>query len=113
MSHLFAGRHRRYEGIAEVYVDFLYDCWNDFGRLENAPLCAASDIAADFAIPAYADICDELERNIIGIALYESQLDRLFGESQHMAPQVRAYRRKLPVGRSESVAERYWATRPA
>jgi LmbE family N-acetylglucosaminyl deacetylase len=104
-----------YAGIVTFYEDFPYAWWEDFGRLDDLPPTAFADLPPDVAIaPEYADIGDQLERKITGIALYESQLDRLFGGKQDMARQVRAYARKVAVlGGSDSTAERYWATRPA
>jgi LmbE family N-acetylglucosaminyl deacetylase len=104
-----------YTGVVTFYEDFPYAWWNDFGRIEELPPAAFADLPTGVAIaPQYADIADQLERKIMGIALYESQLDRLFGGKQDMARQVRAYGRKVSVlGGSMSTAERYWATRPA
>ena len=52
-----------------------------------------------------------LDRKIMGIRLYESQLDRLFGSADAMADAVRGYGAKVAGlnGRS-GAAERYWAT---
>ena len=50
----------------------------------------------------------------MGITLYESQLDRLFGGEREMADAVRAYGTKAAsLGGRGGAAERYWATRPA
>jgi LmbE family N-acetylglucosaminyl deacetylase len=104
-----------YAGIVTFYEDFPFAWWNDFGRLEDLPAGVLDDVPADVAIaPEYADIGDQLERKITGISLYESQMDRLFGGTQDMARQVRAYARKVAMlGGSGGTAERYWATRPA
>ena len=104
-----------YAGIVTFYEDFPYAWWNDFGSLRDLPPRAFDDVPATVAIaPEYADISDQLERKITGVAIYESQLERLFGGKQDMARQVRAYGRKVALlGGSESTAERYWATRPA
>ena len=41
-------------------------------------------------------------------------MDRLFGGTDDMARQVRAYGRKVALlGGGGGAAERYWATRPA
>ena len=62
-------------------------------------------------MPEYADIGDQLERKITGINLYASQIERLFGGTQDMARQVRAYARKVSLlDGSNGVAERYWST---
>ena len=62
-------------------------------------------------IPGYADITDQLERKIMGISLYESQIERLFDSKREMADAVRAYGRTIAgVGEVDGSAERYWAS---
>ena len=58
-------------------------------------------------VPEYADITDQLERKIMGISLYESQIERLFDGKREMAEAVRSYgramaehRRRRRVGRA-------------
>ena len=46
-------------------------------------------------VPEYADITDQLERKIMGISLYESQIERLFDGTREMADAVRAYGRAI------------------
>ena len=101
-----------YAGIVALYEDFPYAWWNDFRRIEDLPAGALAGVPADVAItPGYADISDMLDRKIMGIRLYESQLDRLFGSADAMADAVRGYGAKVAGlnGRS-GAAERYWAT---
>ena len=104
-----------YAGIVTFYEDFPYAWWSAFGSLGDLPAGVFEELPRDVAIaPEYADIADQLERKITGISLYETQLDRLFGGTQDMARQVRAYGRKVALlGGSGGAAERYWATRPA
>jgi LmbE family N-acetylglucosaminyl deacetylase len=104
-----------YTGIVTFYEDFPYAWWGDFGHLEELPPGVFDDVPPGVAIaPEYADIGDQLERKISGIAIYESQMDRLFGGTKDMARQVRAYGRKVALlGGGSGAAERYWATRPA
>jgi LmbE family N-acetylglucosaminyl deacetylase len=104
-----------YAGIVTFYEDFPYAWWNSFGGLADLPAGVLADVPADVAIyPEYADIGDQLERKITGVAIYESQMDRLFGGTQEMARQVRAYGRRIALlGGGGGAAERYWATRPA
>jgi len=104
-----------YTGIVTFYEDFPYAWWNDFGRIEDLPRGVFDDVPADVAIaPEYADITDQLERKVTGIALYGSQMGRLFGGTDDMARQVRAHGRKVALlGGGGGAAERYWATRPA
>jgi LmbE family N-acetylglucosaminyl deacetylase len=104
-----------YTGIVTFYEDFPYAWWNDFGRIEDLPAGIFGDLPSDVAItPEYADITDQLERKITGIAMYGSQMGRLFGGTDDMARQARAYGRKVALlGGAGGAAERYWATRPA
>jgi LmbE family N-acetylglucosaminyl deacetylase len=104
-----------YTGIVTFYEDFPYAWWNDFGRIEDLPRGVFEDLPADVAIaPEYANITDQLERKITGIAIYGSQMGRLFGGTDDMARQARAYSRKVALlGGGGGAAERYWATRPA
>ncbi len=104
-----------YTGIVTFYEDFPYAWWNDFGRIEELPAGVFDGVPDDVAIsPEYADITDQLERKITGISIYASQMDRLFGGTNDMARQARAYGRKVALlGGGGGAAERYWATRPA
>ena len=65
--------------------------------------------------PGGADVSDVLERKIRGIALYESQLERLFPGESSMAEAVRGYAARVAdLGRvPNGAAERYWVTTPA
>ena len=59
--------------------------------------------------PTFADITDQLERKIMGIDLYESQIERLFDGTRAMADAVRAYGRTIAeFGEVDGSAERYW-----
>jgi LmbE family N-acetylglucosaminyl deacetylase len=104
-----------YAGIVTFYEDFPYAWWDDFGNLDDLPPGVFDDVPAGVAIsPEYADIGDQLERKITGIAIYESQMERLFGGTKDMARQVRAHGKKVALlGGGDGAAERYWATRPA
>ena len=105
-----------YAGIVTFYEDFPYAWWNDFRHLEDLPAGRLRRTCRPTSrlTPEYADIGDQLERKITGITLYESQMDRLFGGTQEMARQVRAYGRKVALlGGGGGAAERYWSTRPA
>jgi LmbE family N-acetylglucosaminyl deacetylase len=102
-------------GQTVFYEDFPYAWWRDFGQLEDLPTGALDGLPADVVLtPEYADVTDQLERKISGIALYESQLDRLFGGRREMADAVRAYGARMAgfAGRG-GASERYWATQPA
>ena len=62
-------------------------------------------------LPEYADITDQLERKIMGISLYESQIERLFDGKVEMAQAVRAYGQSLAETASVAgSAERYWTS---
>ena len=61
--------------------------------------------------PEFADISDQLERKIMGINLYESQIGRLFDGTRAMADATRAYGRAMAeLGGVDGSAERYWAS---
>jgi LmbE family N-acetylglucosaminyl deacetylase len=61
--------------------------------------------------PEYADITETVERKIQGLALYESQLDRLFGGKDQMGDAVRGFGTKVAsLGGLPGFAERYWAS---
>ena len=102
-----------YAGMVTFYEDFPYAWWNGFTRLEDLgsdPLAALPDTIS--VIPELADITDQIERKIMGISLYESQLERLFDGKIQMADAVRAYGRTLAeFGGVSGAAERYWASR--
>jgi LmbE family N-acetylglucosaminyl deacetylase len=102
-----------YAGSVTFYEDFPYAWWSDFNDLEDLPDVALDALPADVGLEAdYADIDDQIERKITGIALYDSQVERLFGSTKEMASAVRAYARKVALqGALPSVAERYWSTR--
>lgn len=99
-------------GNVVFYEDFPYAWWGGFDRLEQLPDGALDGLGGGILLaPEYADVSDQLERKIRGIALYESQLDRLFGGEREMAAAVRAYGAKTAeLGGVSGSAERYWRT---
>jgi LmbE family N-acetylglucosaminyl deacetylase len=100
-----------YAGIVTFYEDFPYAWWNDFSSIGDLGAGVMELPAGVGLMPEYADIGDQLERKITGINLYASQIDRLFGGTQDMARQVRAYARKVStLAGDNGVAERYWST---
>ena len=101
-----------YAGIVTFYEDFPYAWWNDFRGLHDLPSDPLSALPPDVSIsPEFADITDQLERKIMGITLYESQLERLFDDKLEMARAVRAYGRVIAgLGDVDGSAERYWAS---
>jgi len=61
--------------------------------------------------PEFADITDQLESKIMGISLYESQIERLFDDKRAMANAVRAHGRVIAeLGAVDGSAERYWVS---
>jgi hypothetical protein len=85
-----------YAGIVTFYEDFPYAFWNDFRGLESLPPGALDALPTDVSIlPTFADITDQLERKIMGIDIYESQIERLFDGTKEMANAVRSYGRAL------------------
>jgi LmbE family N-acetylglucosaminyl deacetylase len=101
-----------YAGIVTFYEDFPYAWWNDFRRLEDLGPSALDSLPSDLSIlPTFADITDQLERKIMGINLYQSQLERLFEGTKDMADSVRAYGRAIgELGEVDGAAERYWVS---
>ena len=102
-----------YVGRVVFYEDFPYAHWEDFGSLEDLPADALALLPSGVSLQAeFADVSDVLERKIRGIALYESQLDRLFSGVQPMAGAVRSYAARVAGLGSVNggAAERYWVT---
>jgi LmbE family N-acetylglucosaminyl deacetylase len=101
-----------YAGIVTFYEDFPYAWWNDFRRLEDLGPDALSALPGDVSIlPTFADITDQVERKIMGINLYHSQLERLFDGTKEMAAAVRTYGRAIAsLGEVDGSAERYWVS---
>ncbi len=101
-----------YAGTLVFYEDFPYAYWNDFKGLDDLGFDPLVELPDDISIrPEYADITDQLERKIMGISLYESQLERLFDGKVAMAQAVRAYGRSLAeIGSVAGSAERYWTS---
>ena len=101
-----------YTGKLVFYEDFPYAHWNEFGRLEELGPDVFAGLPDSVSLfPTYADIGDQLERKIRGIALYESQIERLFDSPRDMADAVRTYGATLGIlGEVDGPAERYWVT---
>ena len=101
-----------YAGTVVFYDDFPYAWWSDFRRLEDLGPAAFAGLPDDVGIfPTYADVTDQLERKITGIAMYESQIERLFDGPKDMAGAVRNYGRAMAeLGEVDGAAERYWVT---
>ena len=97
-------------GRVVFYEDFPYAYWNGFQSLDELPSGALEGIPAGIGLtPHYADISEELERKVRGIAMYESQIYRLFGGQREMADAVRKHAQSVgTVGRVGGPAERYW-----
>jgi LmbE family N-acetylglucosaminyl deacetylase len=97
-------------GKVAFYEDFPYAWWTGFQSIEELPKAALEGIPeGTYLTPRYADISDQLERKVRGIAMYESQLDRLFGGEKPMAQGVRQFANAIgTVGRVNGAAERYW-----
>jgi LmbE family N-acetylglucosaminyl deacetylase len=105
-----------YTRLLAFYEDFPYAWWEDFGRLEDLPGGSLAGIPADVSLTAeFADVSDQIERKIRGIALYESQMERLFTDRKAMAGAVRGYAARVgDIGRVPGgLAERYWVTTPS
>jgi LmbE family N-acetylglucosaminyl deacetylase len=105
-----------YVGRIAYYEDFPYAWWDEFTRIEDLPGGMLPGLPEGVSVaPEYADVSDMLERKIRGIALYESEIDRLFTDTKAMANAVRSHATRLAdLGRvPNGAAERYWVTTPA
>ena len=101
-----------YAGIVTFYEDFPYAWWNDFRGLADLGADPFANLPSDVSLrPEFADITDQLERKIMGINLYQSQIERLFDDTRAMADATRAYGRAMAeLGGVDGSAERYWAS---
>ena len=101
-----------YAGALVFYEDFPYAWWNDFAHLGDLDDGGLVGLPSDVGIaPQYADVGDQIESKIMGVSLYASQLERLFGGRREMARAVRAFGQKVAaLGGREGFAERYWAS---
>lgn len=102
-----------YVGKVVFYEDFPYAHWEDFGSLDDMPDDAFDWMPDGVSLQAeFADVSDVQERKIRALALYESQLDRLFGGVDEMAGAVRTFgARVADIGAVPGgAAERYWVT---
>jgi len=101
-----------YAGLVAFYEDFPYAWWTDFRDVRDLPGDPFRDLPADISlIPEFADVTDQLESKIMGVSLYESQLERLFDGTRQMADAVRSYGRAIgEVGGVAGSAERYWVS---
>ena len=105
-----------YVGQVVLYEDFPYAWWEDFGRLDDMPPGSFDGLPDGVSLTAeYADISDQLERKMRSIAIYESQIERLFDTRKAMADAVRGHAAQVgAAGRVPGgLAERYWVTTPA
>ena len=101
-----------YAGMVAFYEDFPYALWNDFRGLEGLGVDPFAALPRDVSLrPEFADITDTLETKIMGISLYESQIERLFDDKREMANAVRSHGRVIAeLGEVDGSAERYWVS---
>jgi LmbE family N-acetylglucosaminyl deacetylase len=101
-----------YAGMVAFYEDFPYALWNDFRGLEGLGADPFATLPRDVSVlPEFADITDVLENKIMGISLYESQIERLFDDKRAMANAVRSHGRVIgELGEVDGSAERYWVS---
>jgi len=101
-----------YAGMVAFYEDFPYALWNDFRGLEGLGSDPFASLPRDVSLrPVFADITDVLETKIMGISLYESQIERLFDSKREMANAVRSHGRVIAeLGEVDGSAERYWVS---
>ena len=75
-----------YAGKVVFYDDFPYAYWEQFRGIEQLEPGALASLPPDVSLfPTYADVTDVIEQKITGIAMYESQIDRLFESPKAMA----------------------------
>jgi LmbE family N-acetylglucosaminyl deacetylase len=97
-------------GIVSFYEDFPYAWWDDFHGQADMP-AAMTGLPLGTALEArYADISDVLHRKAAGVAVYGTQVPRLFGDEQRMFDDVAGYARRVAFagGVGTGSAERYW-----
>ena len=95
-----------YAGTVVFYEDFPYAYWNEFRHLGELGIDLNGALGSDVSLtPTYADVTDQEERKIRGIALYESQIERLFDDDIMMAKAV-AITAMAEYGRVDGAAER-------
>jgi LmbE family N-acetylglucosaminyl deacetylase len=101
-----------YAGMVAFYEDFPYALWNDFRGLDGLGTDPFAGLPRDVSLhPEFADITDTLENKIMGISLYESQIERLFDGTSEMANAVRSHGRVIAeLGDVDGSAERYWVS---
>jgi len=101
-----------YAGMVAFYEDFPYALWNDFRGLDGLGNDPFAGLPRDVSLhPEFADITDTLENKIMGISLYESQIERLFDGTREMANAVRSHGRVIAeLGDVDGSAERYWVS---
>ncbi len=101
--------------LVSFYEDFPYAWWHDFRG--HADLTRHMTALPGGAVleARYADISDVLERKAAGVAVYGSQVPRLFGDEQRLFDDVAGYARRVAFagGVGTGSAERYWAVVPA
>ena len=97
-------------GLVSFYEDFPYAWWDDFHGQADMP-AAMTGLPLGTALEArYADISDVLARKAAGVAVYGSQVPRLFGDEQRMFDDVAGFARRVAFagGVGTGSAERYW-----
>ena len=101
-----------YAGMVAFYEDLPYALWNDFRGLDGLGANPFDRLPSGVSLsPEFADITDQLETKIMGISLYESQIERLFDGKREMANAVRSHGRVLAeLGGVDGSAERYWVS---
>ena len=104
-----------YAGIVTFYEDFPYAWWNDFRRLEDlgAERVSTRCRRTSAILPSSPTSPTSSRRKIMGISLYESQLERLFDGTKEMADAVRAYGRAIAeLGEVDGIRRAVLGVRP-
>jgi LmbE family N-acetylglucosaminyl deacetylase len=95
-------------GSLSFYEDFPYAWWRDFSGVADLP---ELELPAGISLqPRIVDISDTLERKAAGLAMYESQIVRLFESQQGMRDDLAGFHARTAVsGGQRGYAERTWA----
>jgi LmbE family N-acetylglucosaminyl deacetylase len=100
-----------FAGRLSFYEDFPYAWWEDFetptGGWAQGRLALPHGVELE---ARYSDISETFERKAAGVRVFESQIDRLFGDGQGLLDDLAGYHRRVALaGGLGGYAERYWA----
>jgi LmbE family N-acetylglucosaminyl deacetylase len=99
-----------FAGRLSFYEDFPYAWWSDFEGPTSEWADGRLRLPAGIELEArYSNITQTLPQKAAGIALYQSQIRRLFRDEQSMRDDLGGYHARLALaGGLPGFAERYW-----